>query len=84
MAKQVAVVAIQHPKEPNLYLHGKRRDNSKWCLPAGKINPNEEPIDAAKRELFEETGINANDLKPLHSQEFDDINGPLHVHLFKS
>lgn len=34
-------------------------------LPAGKLNPGEEPLDCAKRELEEETGYLANDWKKL-------------------
>ena len=39
-----------------------RRENQpfkgKWCFPGGKIEPNENYIDACKREIYEETGIN--------------------------
>lgn len=28
-----------------------------WCLPAGKLEKGESPLDASVRELFEETGI---------------------------
>lgn len=34
-----------------------RVENGKWGVPAGKLEKNESPLDAAIRELFEETGI---------------------------
>jgi len=34
-----------------------RRKGNYWCLPKGRIEENETEIEAAKREVFEETGI---------------------------
>ncbi len=34
-------------------------------IPAGKLEPNEDPMVTAKRELIEEAGISANDVKPI-------------------
>lgn len=36
-----------------------------WELPAGRLDPGEEPLEAAKRELREETGYQANDWENL-------------------
>ena len=35
----------------------KRSDDGRWSLPAGMIEPGEEPADAVLREVFEETGV---------------------------
>ena len=36
-----------------------RKDRGAWSIPKGEIEPNEEPLDTAKRELEEETGLRA-------------------------
>jgi ADP-ribose pyrophosphatase len=36
-------------------------------VPAGRLDPNESPIDCARRELLEETGCSAERLEPLYT-----------------
>jgi ADP-ribose pyrophosphatase len=36
-----------------------------WELPAGKLEPGEDPLEGAKRELKEETGYEAKEWRPL-------------------
>ena len=45
-----------------------------WCLPGGFIEWGESPEEGAKRELFEETGIRAEQLKL--AGVYDSISGP--------
>lgn len=40
-------------------LLARRSDNGRWSVPAGVIDPGEQPADAAVREVFEETGVRA-------------------------
>jgi 8-oxo-dGTP diphosphatase len=37
----------------------RRADTGRWSLPAGMIDPGEQPAEAAIREVFEETGVHA-------------------------
>ncbi len=41
----------------------KRSDTGEWCVPGGALEPLETYIEAAERELFEETGIRGLNLK---------------------
>jgi 8-oxo-dGTP pyrophosphatase MutT (NUDIX family) len=44
-----------------------KREAGKWSIPAGKIEANESAVQGAKRELFEETGIDVISEDALHS-----------------
>lgn len=55
-------------------------------LPAGGINPNETPIDAARRELNEETGIFVKDIsriKPINPISNAPNRDPKLMHIFQ-
>ncbi len=47
-----------------------------WELPAGTLEPNEPPLETAKRELIEETGFKAQSMTPL----MDFYSTPWHLH----
>lgn len=81
--RRVASVAVKNGKH---LLMGKRRDNGKWTMPGGHVDPDESMLEGAHRELKEETGVDApkgymfnlthkhekigKDGKPLHVQGF--------------
>jgi len=50
-----ASVVVENSKGEILW--GKRRSDGKWTLPGGHLEDNEKPEDGAKREVFEETGL---------------------------
>lgn len=37
-------------------------DPHRWCLPGGHVDPGEDPLDSAHRELLEETGLKVEEL----------------------
>ena len=58
-----------------------------WSIPAGKVEGDEETIDASKREFFEETAINIDDkelkfvgLIPRHTRDGKKIKGMMYVY----
>jgi len=55
-----------------------------WEFPGGKIEPGEEPAEAARRELEEETGLLALSLEPLVVVVHDYVDRPLRFHVFLS
>lgn len=62
---------------------GKRRDNGKWTLPGGGLNPGESAIIGAIRELREEAGIAAASLTSLGSKIVEGRSGrKVEVHCF--
>jgi len=60
-------------------------DESSWEVPAGTFNEDEPPLDCAKRELAEETGLVASRYTPLgtvHGAAF--LTGRAHIFLAES
>lgn len=60
-------VAARHPDGGLLLVRQYRHACESWLeeIPAGRIDPGEDPLSAAKRELEEETGFRAKHWKPI-------------------
>ncbi|XP_060818032.1 8-oxo-dGDP phosphatase NUDT18 [Bombus pascuorum] len=53
----VAAVVINNQGEVLMMQEAKATCSGKWYLPAGRVEPNENLLDAVKREVLEETGL---------------------------
>ncbi|MFD1675092.1 NUDIX domain-containing protein [Alicyclobacillus fodiniaquatilis] len=65
-----AVAVLAEPEENHVLLvqqYRKACERVLWEIPAGKLEANEAPDDAAKRELAEETGYAAARLQKIHT-----------------
>ena len=62
-------VVIQNEKGELLVIFEKKWNC--WVFPGGKIEPNETPLEAAKREVFEETNLIIEDLEIIAEKDFD-------------
>jgi 8-oxo-dGTP diphosphatase len=68
-ALTVDIVVLTRETRPKVLLI-RRKNNpfaGSWALPGGFVDENERLGDAAKRELLEETGINARELEQLYT-----------------
>lgn len=71
--KEIGLVTILLYNSKNELLLMKRANEpfkGMWSLPGGKIDPNELPADAIKREVFEELGIRLNEVNYLDSEKY--------------
>ncbi|QEL15660.1 NUDIX domain-containing protein [Limnoglobus roseus] len=68
-ALTVDVVLVSREGRPKILLIQRAGDPfaGLWALPGGFVNENERLIDAANRELEEETGLRINDLEQLYT-----------------
>ncbi len=79
-------IALAIPHRENRFLVARRAQGlhlaGHWEFPGGKIEPGEQPADAARRELAEETGLIATELEPLVMVVHDYTQLPLRFHVF--
>lgn len=71
--KQAACILIMSDDKKILAV-SRKYDPSDFGMPGGMVDPGEVPIEAAARELEEETGLTATDLNPVFSKFDGDSN----------
>ena len=79
-------IALAIPHRADRFLVARRAEGlhlaGHWEFPGGKIRPEEKPVDAARRELAEETGLIGAELEPLVVVVHDYAEAPLRFHVF--
>jgi 8-oxo-dGTP pyrophosphatase MutT (NUDIX family) len=66
--KHLAIGVVPIDDQDHTWLVGQHRytlDDWSWEIPEGGGAPDEDPVDAARRELLEETGLRAGRIEPL-------------------
>lgn len=61
-ARVLSVAGVVILNNKSEVLLQRRGDDNNWCIPGGMVEPGETIEEAAKREVYEETGITVDDL----------------------
>ena len=69
----ISVLVIIYTKNKDIFLLKKNNDKDMWQSVTGSLNENEKPIDAAKREVFEETGLTSDKILDCNKQYIFEI-----------
>ena len=69
----ISVLVIIYTKNKDILLLKKNNDKDMWQSVTGSLNENEKPIDAAKREVFEETGLASDKILDCNKQYIFEI-----------
>lgn len=77
-----AVVGVRRPEGVEFLIVRASREPFEWVLPKGHIEAGESPEDAARREVLEESGVDAEIVHLLGDDSFE-VNGKtIHVRFF--
>lgn len=80
---EVAIYVARRDRSEILVLHRSEAQGSYWHTVAGGIEDGERPIEAARRELLEETGLELAIEGPAHISDYPvDGGGSMPVHAF--
>ena len=69
----ISILVIIYTKNKDILLLKKNNDKDMWQSVTGSLNENEEPVEAAKREVFEETGLSTKNLIDCNKQYMFEI-----------
>ena len=69
----ISILVIIYTKNKDILLLKKNNDKDMWQSVTGSLNENEEPVEAAKREVFEETGLSTKNLIDCNKQYIFEI-----------
>ncbi len=89
MERRVAVVFVVDAGGRLLMQHrtaDAKMSPNQWAMPGGRIEPGEEPVEAARREVYEETGLRVDGLRLYWTGTRPSVTNPEHavveVHAF--
>ena len=69
----ISILVIIYTKNKDVLILKKNNDKDMWQSVTGSLNENEEPVEAAKREVFEETGLSTKNLIDCNKQYMFEI-----------